>query len=184
MNFFNKIFNEKFLAKVLVIFVIVFVLSLSNLNIPFFNDLKQVVYNITCPYQNNTDDINVFFANSFNLRLDMPQIKLPMEKYVYKNGIFEFNVEENSILRAGFDGVVKNVGIKDGVNYIEILHKSNVKSVYKNVDIIGVNSNLKVTQGQIIASVCKDEKLEFYLTYNDEIINDYVVKEGEIVWQN
>lgn len=188
MDFFNNFFKKNYLSKLLILTIITFSITLYLYGVPIFKELGEIVYNITCSYPINNSFFNeeilmTFVGDKLNLKVDTPQIKIPFEDYKVINNILEFDIEENTLLRCGADGVVKNVGYKDNYKYIEILHSGNIKAVYKNVDVIGVNSNLEVSKGQLLATVEKGQKLQLYFTYNDEILSDFKIKEGEIIWE-
>ncbi|MBQ7307916.1 MAG: hypothetical protein IJW82_05235 [Clostridia bacterium] len=163
---------------------------ISLLNLPYFKNLRQLVKNIVTvePIKNyvmkeDGNAIKVFLGYEFLMKENKPEVKLPFDDYILKDGIFYFNESENLLLKNGAEGVIKSIGYKGEERYIEILHNGNIKSIYQNVDIVGVNTNLKVQKGQLISTIKPNNDLKFYLTYNEEIITDYTIENGEIIWE-
>ena len=161
-----------------------------TLNLPYFEDLSATIENIVTsqPVQEalvlDNNAVSVFFGYNFIMKELKPNIKLPFENYVLENGVFTFNIVEGRFLKVGANGIVKNIGYIEGKKYIEVMHDGNIKSVFVNLDIIGVNTNLKVQKGEIIATVKGDSPIIFYIKYNDEILRDFSVKGSEIIWKD
>lgn len=186
MNF--NIFSENNFKKVIVILVIVFMLTF--LNMPYFSNVKNMLFKVVSvqPAKELTakdnNIITAFFGYEYIMKDSWPEIKLPTDSYEYIDGIFYLDFAGSDFaVKNCADGIIKNIGYKDNNKYIEVLHSGNIKSVYYGLDVIGVNTNLKVKKGDVLSTV-QNGKVKFYLTYNDEIVTNYTVVDGELVWQN
>ena len=183
MKFF--IITEKNLKSVLSVLLIIFILSL---NTPLTTLIKNIVTVEPSKQAVTQKDniLSVFFGYNYIMTDKRPNILLPFkENYIYDNGVFCFDINENLIVKSGANGIIKEIGYNENnEKYIKILHDGNIKSIYENVDIIGVNTNLKIDKNYIICTLKPNTKLRFYLTYNDELLTDYTIFNGEIIWKN
>lgn len=183
-----NLLSEKNIKKIFSFTLVIFFISLMNLSI--MSDIRLLIKNIVTSepskeaVMQHDNVVSVFLGYNFSMEKNRPIISIPFKNYVLTDGIFYFEQCEDLRLKNGAEGIIKNIGYKGEEKYIEILHNGNIKSVYLNVDVIGVNTNLKVNKGELISTIKANEIFKFYVTYNDDIVTDFVIKDGEIIWQN
>lgn len=184
----NNFFSNKCLNRFICILLILF--SISILNLPAFEKVRNSVQSL---FTSKLIDIKAdnslevsFLGYDFKMKEKRPNIELPSKVYELKDGVFYFDFKNinDLFIKNGADGIIKTIGYKDNEKYIEILHDGNIKTIYQNVDIIGVNTNLRVGKGDLLSTISPEKVLKFYLTYNDEIVTDFIVEDGEIIWRN
>ena len=182
------IFSEKNFKKI--IGLLVFILCLSFLDLPAFEGAKEIIKSIvtTEPAKDivlvDNNVVSVFFGYEYLIKEARPDIKIPCSDYNYVEGVFYIDSADiDYLVTSCADGIIKSIGYDGDKKYIEILHSGNIKSVYYDVDVIGVNTNLKVKKGDVLCTTSGD-KIKFYFKYNDEVLTEYNIIDGEIVWQN
>lgn len=101
------------------------------------------------------------------------------------NGQVNFQIEENILIKASEDGVIKNIGTtSNGTKYIRIHHGNNIESVVENVDIAAIKEGTIVKKGKEIATAKSGEIIVFKIYKDNKQITDYELKDNVIEWKN
>lgn len=184
-NIYDKIFTY---SAIVLVFIYTFLMYKNNVN-GFYQLGVYIENNVSCFVNDifaiNEDSAFATFKANYEMKKTKPLITLPINcDYMLKNNHLVYNNSLPKFVVAGANGVVKKIGYDNNSKYIEILHDGNIKTVYYNIDFIGVTNNNKVEKGQVISSTLPNCDFEFYLKFNDEIFTDYTISNGEIVWQN
>lgn len=138
----------------------------------------------------NEKENNIFFVSSNNdykfLGKNLPNLKLPSScEFKLESGVFTFDLKENLVIKSAGTGIVKKVGfLKNGLKFIEIAHSGNIITRYENLKIVGVGENFNVKNIHIIGTCPEDIQFVFKVLKNDIVINNFVILDGEIKWQN
>lgn len=133
---------------------------------------------------------NIFFVfnlyDFINLGTNKPKLSLPSEEeYILENGVFTFSLKENLVIKCAGNGLVKSVGyLENGLKYVEIHHSGNIITRYENLKIVGVGQNFNVKNIHILGTCDIETPFVFKVLRNDKIIEDFIIENGKIVWQN
>lgn len=125
-------------------------------------------------------DNNLYFVSNIN----KSNFKLPNNsEYEINNGVVTFKNYSNLIVKSAGAGIVyKSDLLENGLKFVEIKH-GEIITRYENLNIVGVSVNNFVDEQDVIGSV-SNEKLVFKLLKNNEILNNFQIKESEIIWLN
>lgn len=125
-------------------------------------------------------DNNLYFVSNTNKN----NFKLPNDsEYEINNGVVAFKNGSNLIVKSAGMGIVYKIGsLENGLKFIEIKH-GEIISRYENLSVVGVSENSIVDKQEIIGSL-SNEKLFFKFLKNNKVLNNFQIKESEIIWLN
>ena len=164
-----------------------------------FNSYKEVINSVSQSIFNsfnsgdtdtNDKDNNIFFVSTKGdykfLGASLPSLKLPSSsEYTLENGIFTFSLKDDFTIKCSGTGIVKKVGyLENGLKYVEIIHSGNITTRYENLKVVGVGANYNLKNIHIIGTCLKENPFVFKILKNEKILQNYIVLEGEIKWQN
>lgn len=123
-------------------------------------------------------DNNLYFVSTVEKII----FKMPSNnEYEINNGVLTFKNGQNLIVKSSGMGIVKDVGLlENGLKFVEILH-GEIIARYENLSVVGVSEKNFVDTQEIIGSV-SNEKLVFKFLKNDKVLNNFQIKESEIIW--
>lgn len=179
------------LIALIVCLVLIFSHVILYLSVNSYKDVidsvNRKIFNSFNKDEINSDDNNIFFvvnSKDKNLGNKQPQLYLPSsESYQLNGGVFSYSLKENFVIKCSGYGVVKNVGFLDnGLKYVEIKHSGNIVTRYENLKIVGVGANFLVKNIHVIGT--SDENFVFKILKNNKIVENFIVENGEIKWQN
>lgn len=125
-------------------------------------------------------DSNLYFVSNTNKNI----FKLPIIcEYEVNNGVISFKNGPNSFVKSSSVGIVKEVGkLENGLKFVEISH-GEIVTRYENLSIVGVDINNYV-ESQAIIGLTDDEQLIFKVLIKNKVLDNFQIKESEIIWQN
>lgn len=149
----------------------------------FLSGQMAYVYNpVNSLYSDNS---NVIFTSGSvvgKLEFSLPILGAVVEN---NNGVLQFTIGKSIMVMAPEGGVVSECGSTlDGIKYIKIKHNESICSVIENVDILGVSQFEVVKKGQDIATAKVGEKVNLKIYENDVLIQNLVINQSKITWQN
>lgn len=174
-------------------FIFLFCLEISSLKISkdFLQSLKQTIQTVK-PTEELFDDnggvklVSILFpVSSQEVNSQILNFKFKVEQYdtaLNNDGIITlFN--PSGLIYATESGCVTITELSDEVDELKIEHALGIETVYSGKFIFGVKDNEFVQKGQPLA-VILSPKLEFFITHNDEILQNISLVQGELVWQD
>jgi len=149
----------------------------------FLSEQMAYVYNpVNSLYSDNS---NVIFTSGNvvgKLEFSLPILGAGIEN---NNGVLQFTIGKSIMVMAPEGGVVNECGSTlDGVKYLKIKHTESVYSIIENVDILGVSQYDVVKKGQDIATAKIGEKVNLKIYENDVLVQNLVINQSKITWQN
>lgn len=138
----------------------------------------------------NENDNNIFFVFNLNEYINLgtgkPTLFIPSEEdYTLEKGIFTFTITTNFVVKCAGTGLVKSVGYQEnGLKYVEIRHSGNIVTRYENLKIVGVGENFNVKKIHVLGTCDEEEPFIFKILKNNQVIDNYTIENGKILWQN
>lgn len=129
--------------------------------------------------------INVLFNHNTCLVSTEPfdyNLKLSNYDNILNNDGCITVINASGILNAPYFGKVSVKHLADGLTEIKITHNSNFCTIFSGKLGLGVNDEEYVQKGQPIALLLGD--LQFFISQNDEIVNNIDFSKGEILWKD
>lgn len=146
------------------------VVALGNPNYLPYVDYGGIVFTDAEAYLNLNEDIALILpANSKSIQKGENSLLL--------------TIQENLVIFAPEKGVVSDVGEKDGVKYIRILHSKDIETLLENIDISGVQIGNIVEKGQEIGTAKNDSILKFQILSKGNCVKNISFKNNVIVWE-
>lgn len=181
--------RKKIKNKLLVPMLIVSPLLIIGSSKMVFNGLglsKNILNNINPIYSPYVETSNfVFTSSDYDLESKDLQFGLPVicESYeIYENEI-TFKVAENNVVSACEDGVVVEISTStDGVRYIKILHCDNYITQYENIDVVGVETGVKISKGDSLG-LAKNNMIKLKIVKENQPVKIESISENQIVCQ-
>ena len=194
-NFFIVI-NKKKIISFFICLCLLFTHIFLYLKIDNYNNIlesinKEIFNSFNFTEEDSIEsDTNIFFVfnlNDFiNLGTSKPKLQLPSgEEYEQKNGEFIFNLKTNLVVKCAGSGIVKDIGyLENGLKFVEIRHSGNFITRYENLKIVGVGQNFNVKAIHILGTCEEETPFVFKILKNNKIVNNYIIENGKILWQN
>ena len=192
---YNKVEKKRHLNLLMVAIIFVAVTVLAFGSTLLFGGYKETlagvisyVYNPINPLYNDSSNI-VFTSNltynQYNVEKDV-EFLVPVitNKITFEQASITFEITDSVLVTASADGVVENVGtLESGAKYILIKHSKSLNTRYENVDIAGVVPGDEVHAGQDIATAKVGATVSFVVLYQNEPVENLVVRQNLVIWE-
>lgn len=133
--------------------------------------------------------INVFFAQIFKTQSEVvdtrkyddftPTFALSENQAIIEEGVMK--VSKTGSVYSSLDGTVSFINNDDGKFTIEIMHNDNFKTVFTGLDYVYTEAGATV-YGNIPIGFSEQDGYTVCFYNENEMITDYTLSEGQIVW--